>query len=77
MKSLLETKLESMSDVELMQLFNDMQSPTIEYDSPVRELCTNYFGYGILLLQVQQLIWPVFTVMATRFDTYSRQILPR
>ncbi len=68
----LTAKLESMSDEQLLKLFNDMQQVTFAEDSMVRQLCNEFIPGGILHLQIMELIWPLFKVMAARFEKYSK-----
>lgn len=68
-------ELQKLSDEQLMSLVEDFKKPSIPEDSLVREIVKEHFGeINILVLQMNQLLWPLIEVISERFKSYSPHI---
>lgn len=64
--------VQSLSDAEIIELVEDMKLSHIPHDSIVRRTVRNIFGQeDILILQMNQLIWPLLEVATERMQCYS------
>ena len=67
----IKENLESLSDKELLQLINEIKLTVIPENALVRKILLDSFGeINILVLQIQQLLWPLLEIISERLNAY-------
>lgn len=68
---------ENMSDAELIAIKHEMEKSSFTEDSIIHKVIIDIFGKeDILVLQINQLLWPLLQVITDRLIAYSNIYLP-